>query len=289
MAAFLLAACIIPAGTIHITRTGAVATKPILQPIAPSEGYPRTEIVLALDLSSSLCDDGVGPCTSGVKLDALKAAARDMIDLGILQPDSEMPLFGRIGIVPASGRVRFALDGDTTNTVVPLTTDKALLHTQIRQMIAGGASTSNFGIDWAWRVLSPKWNVLWPEALSPGPFSKLTSQRKRWPPPPLRKIVVLATDGKFASSQIGAGDAGETSKSDIKQLCAGIKSMNIEIFTVGIEFNRLNAAERKIATETLENCATRSSDHYNATTHDAVKAAFRDIVMKLWPSPPISG
>jgi hypothetical protein len=48
----------------------------------------------------------------------------------------------------------------------------------------------------------------------------------------------------------------------------------IEVYTVGFQVS-------SAAKTFLTNCATDSSHYYDATTEDALKAAFRDIALKI--------
>ncbi len=66
------------------------------------------ELGMALDLTGSMCDDpprmDEAPCASGRKLDALKAAARDLVNT--LIPDRPMPNKVRIGLAPYAAAVQ---------------------------------------------------------------------------------------------------------------------------------------------------------------------------------------
>ncbi len=62
------------------------------------------EISMMLDVTGSMCDDGVGPCTNGAKLDALKAAATDLVNIAIW--DSQSTYTARAAVVPFATRIR---------------------------------------------------------------------------------------------------------------------------------------------------------------------------------------
>jgi len=55
-----------------------------------------------------------------------------------------------------------------------------------------------------------------------------------------------------------------------------MKLKGIEVYTVGFQLGG-----SKLATDTLSKCATDASHFYNSTTGDALKAAFRDIALKI--------
>lgn len=71
------------------------------------------EISLMLDVTGSMCNDGSGPCTTGTKLDGLKAAAQDLVN--IVLDDTPSNFKTRVALVPFSTRVRVETNtGDGT-------------------------------------------------------------------------------------------------------------------------------------------------------------------------------
>lgn len=69
-----------------------------------SSGGSDLEISIMLDVTGSMCNNGSGPCTSGTKLDALKSAASDLVNI-ILKSGSNNPAAARISLVPFSTRM----------------------------------------------------------------------------------------------------------------------------------------------------------------------------------------
>jgi Flp pilus assembly protein TadG len=63
----------------------------------------KIELAMVLDITGSMCEPLSSPCASAVKLDALKAAARDLID--VLQANNPDPGAVRISIVPYASSV----------------------------------------------------------------------------------------------------------------------------------------------------------------------------------------
>lgn len=74
-----------------------------------SSGGGNLEIAVMLDVTGSMCDDGVGPCTTSSKLSALKVAAKDLVDLVVW--DDQSSNTSRVALVPFSTRVRVEQDG----------------------------------------------------------------------------------------------------------------------------------------------------------------------------------
>ena len=71
-------------------------------------GGSNLEIALMLDVTGSMCDDRIGPCTAGAKISALKTAANDLVNI-VVQADQSQHT-SRVAIVPFSTRVRVGPD-----------------------------------------------------------------------------------------------------------------------------------------------------------------------------------
>ncbi len=90
--------------------TTATSVYPKAKIIFGGQGGSNLEIALMLDVTGSMCDDGVGPCTSSMKLDGLKTAAKHLVDTVI--PENQSGTYtSRMAIVPFSTRVRVGQDG----------------------------------------------------------------------------------------------------------------------------------------------------------------------------------
>lgn len=72
-------------------------------------GGSNLEVSVMLDVTGSMCDDGVGPCSSGSKIDALKSATQELIN--IVVKDDQTSHYSKVALVPFSTRVRLAEDG----------------------------------------------------------------------------------------------------------------------------------------------------------------------------------
>jgi hypothetical protein len=85
----------------------------------PLGGAEIVEVSLMLDVTGSMCDDGVGPCTSGSKISGLKNAAKGLIEEILKNKNDETK--PRIALVPFSTRVRLANDGHGADFMEELT------------------------------------------------------------------------------------------------------------------------------------------------------------------------
>lgn len=184
------------------------------------------------------------------------------------------------------------------NSVYPLTDDKDTLKRRIDKLSTSGSTAGHLGTAWAWYLLSPNWNTIFSQAYSTakaaGPYSDLTTINAKGAPK-LRKIAVLMTDGQYninyckgveaknsdQSPDINCNSENGKSLAQATELCTKMKTplgsgdaAKIEVFTVGFQVN-------DTAKTFLKSCATDNDHYYDATTGDALKAAFRDIALKI--------
>lgn len=164
---------------------------------------------------------------------------------------------------------------------LPLTSDTTTLLNKISSLSTYGGTAGQIGTAWAWYMLSPNWSSLWP---SSAPAAYGTEK--------LKKIAVLMTDGDYNSQYDSNGysvDYGQTppqskcpdsvngcSSVQASNLCTAMKDKGIEVYTVGFQIGTGTLADT-----TLKNCATDTNHYYNSSTGDALKAAFRDIALKI--------
>jgi len=74
-----------------------------------SSGGGDIEVALMLDVTGSMCSGGVGPCSGGTKMDAMKEAAKDLINYVVR--DNQTQAKSRVALVPFSKRIRVAPNG----------------------------------------------------------------------------------------------------------------------------------------------------------------------------------
>jgi Flp pilus assembly protein TadG len=173
------------------------------------------------------------------------------------------------------------------NLIMPMTKDKTALKARIDKLTTGGSTAGHLGTAWAYYLLSPNWNSLFPAASAAGPYSDLTVYNSKGMPK-LRKIAVLMTDGDYNINYCKGVEAQNSDQTpDIKcnsenaksqpqaaSLCSALKTAKIEVFAVGFQ---VSAAAKTF----LTSCATDASHYYDATTDVALQAAFRDIALKI--------
>ncbi len=272
----------------------------------------NVELAMMLDVTGSM---------SGQKIDDLKAAVEDLINVVVL--DNQSNSTSRVAMAPFSHSVKLDKksfekatgrdnsgkgsykgcvvertggdaytdaapnagsyltpleDKDASATcedgreVFPLSDKKVDLKNMVRSLSTGGMTAGHLGTAWAWYLLSPNWGNAIEQDNKPASYSELT-QKNAAGGPKLRKIAVLMTDGEYNKQY-----SGVDSTTQARALCTEMKKTGIEVFTVGFELGN-----SPTATQTLRECATSSSNFYNAANGSELKQAFRDIALKASP------
>ena len=72
-------------------------------------GSSNMEVALMLDVTESMCTSGSGPCTSDPKIQGLKDAAKELVNI-VVQADQSVHT-SRVALVPFSTRVRVGPNG----------------------------------------------------------------------------------------------------------------------------------------------------------------------------------
>jgi hypothetical protein len=162
---------------------------------------------------------------------------------------------------------------------MPLTSDKTALTSKVNGLSTAGSTAGHIGTAWAWYMLSPNWSSLWSSTSAPAAYDA----------PNLKKIAVLMTDGEYNTQYTSNGVPdgsnsltscpnaanGVCSSAQAVSQCTALKAKGVEVYTVGFQL------DNQTAIDTLSNCATDSDHFYNSSTGDALKAAFRDIALKI--------
>jgi hypothetical protein len=158
---------------------------------------------------------------------------------------------------------------NASSAIVPLTATKTTLKDRIDTMQVGGGTAGHLGTAWAWYMLSPKWNSIWPTESQPGAYSGIAAKT-------LKKIAILMTDGDYNTDY-----SDGSSQDKAYALCVNMRNTGIEVYTVGFQVS-------EAAKTFLKSCATQGTDagashYYDAVDGEALKAAFRDIALKITP------
>ncbi|NBC14806.1 MAG: hypothetical protein GVY09_16025 [Gammaproteobacteria bacterium] len=147
-------------------------------------------------------------------------------------------------------------------SVMPITNNKANLKAAIDGLAAGGSTAGHLGIAWAWYLIAPDWDDIWPADSEPLAYSA----------PKSIKAVILMTDGAFNTEYMpGQGTSYEQSA----DMCDAMKARGVIVYSVAFQAPSGGQAA-------LQDCATSTADHYfNAANGAQLKEAYREIASQL--------
>ncbi len=155
--------------------------------------------------------------------------------------------------------------------VVPLTSNKTDLKNKITNMVTDdGKTAGHLGTQWMWYLLSPNWSSVWPAANQPKAYA-LTREKNKDGNPKLYKIAVLMTDGEFDAEY-----SNQSSGEQAEILCKAMASANIIVYTVGFDITKGSIEDKMLA-----KCASKPGNYYYAADGAALKAAFREIALRI--------
>ena len=184
-----------------------------------------------------------------------------------------------------SGSDAFKIRSDLTGSnvqncpgaeIMPLTSDSGALKTAVRGYTTGSSTAGQLGAAWAWFLVSPNWSSIWPGASQPVSYGDNRTD----------KVVILMTDGVY--NTIGGINFGDTSSeaqtaSNLSlQVCSNMKAAGVKVYTVGFDLDNIhNTSARQRALDTLNRCASNSSNFFKADDGDQLRAAFRAIANNI--------
>lgn len=172
-----------------------------------------------------------------------------------------------------------------SSVITPLSSDKALLKSEIDTYVAEGSTAGAIGNAWAWYLLSDNFGGIFPADSRPGPND----------PQELLKAAVLMTDGDFNTiycNGIIARDAtsgsGQTAHrnscnapngspdAQANAYCNAMKNDGIIVFTVGLGFATTPPASNPVMT-----CASDASRVFLVNNGADLRQAFREIGLSI--------
>ncbi|MGZ9097379.1 MAG: pilus assembly protein TadG-related protein [Micavibrio sp.] len=187
---------------------------------------------------------------------------------------------------PSSGNTCLASE------ILPLTSNKTILHETIDAFVASGSTGGQIGVGWGWYMLSPNFGYLWPEAENV-PAAYGTEN--------LVKILVLMTDGEYNSpycngviardATSGSGSSSDHIKcnatngdtySQAGAMCTAMKAAGVIIYTIGFQI-----VDGAGASDLMAECATDATHAYLAADGEELQQVFNDIagdVMSVYVS-----
>lgn len=161
---------------------------------------------------------------------------------------------------------------DSDAKVLPMTNNKTTLKARIDELSANGNTAGHVGTAWAYYMLSPKWSSLFDSASQPSAYGTAHTE----------KIAILMTDGEYNYGTDSNGlfssmsSGGNSSSNRAIDICSAMKDKGITVYTVGFALGSYSSART-----TLKTCATDAAHFYDASDGEELKAAFRDIALKV--------
>lgn len=178
-------------------------------------------------------------------------------------------------------------DPSADEQITPLSSDRNALKSRVDSFTAGGTTAGALGTAWAWYLISPNWDSVWPNASRPAPYSDLTRLGPSGQPV-LKKYAILMTDGVYNTyAGIQHGDSSSeavTISGKASQICTNMKAAGIKVYTVGFQLGG-----SALAINTLKDCASREASDpadqpsyfYNTSTGEELRQAFREIALQI--------
>jgi Flp pilus assembly protein TadG len=273
-----------------ITKIAGITEVRMPVNVATSFDQQDIELGLALDVTGSM---------RGTKLTDLKNAAKDLID--ILMPDSGQSNRVRIGLAPYAASINAGSYAETVTghsgghncvhertgaerftdaapiginmlkrrdsmscpsaTVQALTDNKSLLKSSIDSYSASGRTAGHLGASWAWYLISPAWNAIWPSSGRPVEYGTNDTT----------KAVILMTDGIFNQRYESTNGSSEA---QARAVCADMKSKGVAVYSVAFQ-------APSTAQALLQDCSSGSSFYYSAENGEELRQAFTEIAKTL--------
>lgn len=171
-----------------------------------------------------------------------------------------------------------------TNPIVPLTDDKAQLHTAINALRANGYTAGHLGILWSWYMLAPSFGYLWPFESRPADYDA----------PDLLKAAIIMTDGEFntvhcegvlarnSSTGLGSGNLNScnahngTAYVQARAYCDAMKEAGVVVFTVGFGLGSAQTAR-----DLMRYCASGEDKAFLAESGSQLLQSFQQIAENI--------
>ena len=148
-----------------------------------------------------------------------------------------------------------------SSSIEPLTNDAEHLKTEIDKLSASGWTAGHLGVAWAWYLISPDWDDIWPAASKPRNYGEKDTV----------KAVILMTDGAFNTYyESGQGNSDKQSK----KLCKQMKDEGVIVYAVAFQAPK---AGKKV----LKKCASSPDYFYDAKNGQELQDAYSDIASQL--------
>jgi len=197
-----------------------------------------------------------------------------------------------------SGTYRY--DDCSDSKLLPLSSDRDELLSNISGLMTEGYTAGQTGIQWGWYTLSPNWTGLWPSESAPAAYNDDESlkfalimtdgafntyyDKKTWS---YNKCQNQKNKGKYTGTcysgtneywveKSSSGYGGKSSKR-ARDLCAAMKASDITLYTV--YFGTSSSSD---GAKVMQDCATdQDTTYFQATDGEALVNAFAKIANEI--------
>jgi len=153
--------------------------------------------------------------------------------------------------------------------VLGLTAEKETINNLVQNIAPNGSTSTNVGLAWAWRTISPKWSQDW--TITENSDDEVPDTRPvAYQHEVIDKTIIFMTDGKNTNTSYTASEKNTW----YTQTCNAIKNKGIEVFTIAFA---MSASDEGI----YKNCATSEAHFFSADNNSELQNAFEAIAAKL--------
>lgn len=139
--------------------------------------------------------------------------------------------------------------------LIPLNDQKTVVRNALLALYTGHGTSTQIGMAWGYRVLSPKWRGLWGNGSLPLDYGA-----------PARKIAIIMTDGQNHPDQSGDPISEATANERLLDTCRAMKDEGIIVYAVTFQMSDLIPL--------YQTCATTPQHQFDATNNAALLSAF---------------
>ena len=140
-----------------------------------------------------------------------------------------------------------------------LTSSRSILQQATNNLCSGHGTSTQEGIAWGWRAVSPRWRGYWGDPKLPLDYSDSPG-----------KFVIIMTDGKNHTNQSGDPITDAQADAELLKTCDAMKREGITIYAITYKMGGSLSA-------LYQRCTTAPDYEFAAETSSALTAAFVEI------------
>lgn len=150
-----------------------------------------------------------------------------------------------------------------TPKALGLTPDRSTVQTRIDSLVSTAGTSTQVGMVWGWRMLSPKWQGLWSDASLPKSYADSPG-----------KYVIIMTDGENFPFESDDPFTEEEADERLLRECTAMKAEGIKIFSVAFDMG-------STLTSLYQQCASEPAYHYDVQTSSELIDTFKELGLTI--------